>query len=131
MLEEIKDFRNYLFIMSRNEIISAMRKKLKETETEDAIQNLKTNVLPDSQLEYKEFYLKFMEGVEMLPPVRKTVFKMSLLEGKTYDEIATEMSISKNTVKEHMVLALSFIRAFLHAYKILFLAVLSVFLLSA
>jgi RNA polymerase sigma-70 factor (ECF subfamily) len=47
--------------------------------------------------------------VELLPPARKNIFKMSRVEGLTYDEIAAQMNISRNVVKDHIVKALLFL----------------------
>lgn len=108
-LPALENFSNYLFIVSRNEIISALRKKGQgfANPDKDMVANL---MLPDEQLQYKEFHHRILLAIEELPPVRKRVFKMSRLEGRSYDEIATELGISRNGVKDHIVKALNFLR---------------------
>ena len=117
-LLEVENFRNYLFILSRNHIVSAMRKKLEETEAIDPLETAESDLNPDEQLQYKEIYAAIHETIEKLPPARRAVFKMSRLEGLTYEEIASRMNISRNTVKDHIVQALIFLRSHLH--RILF-----------
>jgi RNA polymerase sigma-70 factor (ECF subfamily) len=56
-------------------------------------------------LQFKQSYATILKGVELLPPARKNIFKMSRVEGLTYDEIAAQM----NGVKDHIVKALLFL----------------------
>lgn len=108
-LPEVENFSDYLFIVSRNAIISTLRKKKEEiTPLSDSLEEL--IMRPDKQLQYKEAYAKILQLIDQLPPVRKKVFKMSRLEGKSYDEIGNELSISWNGVKDHVVKALNFLR---------------------
>ena len=113
-LPEVNSFKNYLFILGRNQIISALRNKLDEPLDYDLLENPGTAPAPDQQFQYKEFYSTILEAIEKLPPVRKAIFKMSRLQGLSYEEIAANMNISKNTVKEHIVLSLNFLRTYLH-----------------
>jgi RNA polymerase sigma-70 factor (family 1) len=108
-LPALENFSNYLFIVSRNEIISALRKKAQVSVNPrlDMEANL---MLPDEQLQYKEFHHRLLQAIEELPPVRKRVFRMSRLEGCTYEDIAKELGISRNGVKDHIVKALNFLR---------------------
>lgn len=113
-LPEVNNFRNYLFILGRNQIISSLRKKLDDPLGDDAAEPLETVLLPDQQFRYKEVYAAILEAIEKLPPIRKAIFKMSRLQGLSYEEIAARMNISKNTVKEHIVLSLNFLRTYLN-----------------
>lgn len=116
-LKEVIDFKNFLFILGKHQIISSLRKKLEEFTTGKDFIELPENLwLPHLQLEYKQAHHKIMEAIESLPPTRKTVFKMSRLEGMTYEEIAQKLQISKNTVKEHIVLGLSSVRTYMHTH---------------
>jgi len=45
-----------------------------------------------------------------MPDARKKVFNMSRLEGKSYEEIASVLGISRNGVKAHIVSALNYLR---------------------
>jgi RNA polymerase sigma-70 factor (ECF subfamily) len=116
-LNEVVDFKSFLFVLGKNQIISAMRKKLEDLTNNDFLETPEDVLLPDKQLEFKEEYLRILEAIDQLPPTRKLVFRLSRLEGMTYDEIAAELHISRNTVKEHIVLALNFLRTYLHVDK--------------
>ena len=108
-LREVKSFSDYLFIISRNEIISALRKKNKQAVAPS--NNLEEIIMrPDKQLHYKESYNKILQLIGQLPTTRKKVFTLSRLEGKSYEEIGAELGISRNGVKDHIVKALNYLR---------------------
>ena len=51
-------------------------------------------------------------AVNQLPPRRKEVFKMCKFDGKTYVQTATDLGISRNAVKDHIVKASKFIKGY-------------------
>lgn len=109
-LPDVTNFAGYLYMIARHKLLNVIRQKLTTTTTVDNIPLEETNWRPDIQLEYRQAYDQLMQGMEALPPMRKKVFMMSRLEGKSYDQIATELQVSRNTVKEHIVKALNFLR---------------------
>lgn len=111
-LTEVQNFSGYLFIITRNEVISFLRKK--ESLSIEPDETLKEEVwIPDLQMQKKQAHAAILDAIEMLPPARKNVFKMSRLDGLSYDQIANEMNISRNGVKDHIVKALLFLRNYL------------------
>lgn len=116
-LPEVQNFRTYLFVLGRNHIISAMRKNLSTVQLPLENVLLEDVLLPDQQLQWKDAERWLQRAVEALPPARKKVFKMSRYEGKSHDAIAEELGISKNTVKQHIVLALNSLRAHMKNYN--------------
>ena len=108
-LPEIKNFKNYLFILSRNYLVSSIRKKVSLTVeiNKDWMEDI---LQPDKQYHLKETHQVLMRGIEQLSPQQKKIFKMSRLDGLTYDEIAKSLSISSRTVKFHIILALNYLR---------------------
>lgn len=109
-LPDVTNFAGYLYMIARHKLLNVIRQKLTTTTTVDNIPLEEMNWRPDIQLEYRQAYDQLMQGMEALPPMRKKVFMMSRLEGKSYDQIATELQVSRNTVKEHIVKALNFLR---------------------
>ena len=55
-------------------------------------------------------------AINNLSPQRQKVFRLCREEGKTYDQVANELGISRNTVKEHMVLAMKLIKEHFEQY---------------
>jgi RNA polymerase sigma-70 factor (family 1) len=115
-LTAIEHFKSWLFILSRNYIISAIRKKLRETSLAPDQDMLELTNQPDQQLQYKEVYNYIQKGIDSLPPMRQQVFRMSRMEGLSHEEIALKLGIARNTVKQHIVLALNTLREHLRLY---------------
>jgi RNA polymerase sigma-70 factor (family 1) len=57
-----------------------------------------------------EMAVAIEEAILALPPKRREIFEKSRYQGLSYDEIAAEMAISRNTVESQMVKALHFLR---------------------
>lgn len=121
-LPEVENFKNYLFILSRNQLVSAVRKRVKPTVVPDE-NDCNENLLPDGQLEWKETYHQIQQAINRLTPQQKAVFTLSRFENYTYEQIAAQLQISTATVKFHMVAALSTLREILH-YKVYLLLIL-------
>lgn len=112
-LPAIVNFPGYLHIITRNRTISELRKKLDNLSGNSVEDVEKDTLTPLLQLEYRQLSDVLLRGIELLPPRRKQVFRMSRFEGMSYEKIATELGISKGTVNEHMVQALLFLRSYL------------------
>ncbi|MCS3799682.1 RNA polymerase sigma factor [Niastella sp. OAS944] len=113
-LPEVKDFKNYLFILGRNHLVSAIRKKVMDTISNNDEEDIPgTLLLPDTQVEYKETYRHLINGLDRLPPQQKAVFTLSRMENLSHAEIGERLGISKRTVKFHLVQALNFLREYL------------------
>ena len=52
-------------------------------------------------------------AVDQLPPQQKSVYELSRLEGMNYEQIAQQLQISPNTVRNHLVKALRSIRDYM------------------
>ena len=59
---------------------------------------------------------RLKKAVESLPKKRKEIFKLNKYSGLTYEEIAEEMGISKNTVHSQISKALSTLRSKLTSF---------------
>lgn len=115
-LSEVNSFDNYLFIMSRNLIISHIRKKLIET---DSLKGEKLQELffkPDDQYEFKELVEIINNGAALLHEPRRSVFLLSRMEGRDADYISKELGIATRTVRWHLLQALNFLRNYLHKH---------------
>jgi RNA polymerase sigma-70 factor (family 1) len=114
-LAAVSSFRDYLFILTRNEMIDHLRKKAVLLSLGDEfIPSITEDILvPDKQLDYRETYLLVLKGVDELPPQQQQVFRMSRLEGKSNGEIAESLGIAKTTVRWHITLALNFLRVYI------------------
>ncbi|HVS98696.1 MAG TPA: RNA polymerase sigma-70 factor [Puia sp.] len=112
-LPELESFVDYLFIMVRNQLVSALRKRLVETVPVDAEYPLAAEFAPDLRMELRDLQDILNKGIEALPPQQKTAFKLVRVEGLTQDEAAQRMGISKRTVRFHLTQAYNFLRDWL------------------
>ena len=77
----------------------------------NAIKNRCLNYLELAKDDYiEEFIQKVQISLEKLPPKRRQILEMSIVEAKSYQEIADQEGISLNTVKDHIKKAYAFIR---------------------
>lgn len=112
-LTAVENLKSYIYVVGRNQVISALRKKILETASMNDVTMREDLLVPDLQLEGKDAYKVVMEGVEQLTPQQKLIFRMSRIEGLSHEQIAQRLDLSKNTVKVHMVIALNFLRTWL------------------
>lgn len=74
----------------------------------------------------RELEEELLKSIELLPGECKAVFKKSRFEQKKYEEIASELGISVNTVKYHIKNALAFLQKHLKSYLEVLLLYLSI-----
>ncbi|HWV69114.1 RNA polymerase sigma-70 factor [Chitinophaga sp.] len=109
-------FSGYLYRITRNHVFKLLKKisadaalRLQvmqelQQQTEDA----------DTALLWKQYESLLHQAIAQLPPQRQKVFRLCREESKSYEEVAVELGISRNTVKEHMVLAMKSIKFFFY-----------------
>lgn len=71
---------------------------------------------PEDLAIWNQYEVLLENAIRKLPKQRQKVFKLCRQGGKTYEEVAEELCISKNTVKEHMVMAVKNIREYFYQY---------------
>jgi RNA polymerase sigma-70 factor (ECF subfamily) len=67
------------------------------------------------------------QAISKLPPQQQRVFKLSKQEGLSREDVARQLQISPNTVRNHLADALKFIRTFLRDSSLTFLIQLWIF----
>lgn len=68
-------------------------------------------------------------AISKLPPQKKLIYQLSRQQGKSYDEIAQTLHLSRNTVKTHLIKALKFVRNYMKEHALL-LALCFIYLFS-
>jgi RNA polymerase sigma-70 factor (ECF subfamily) len=63
------------------------------------------------EIEFKELNNRVALLLDKLTPRQKEIFLLSREKGLTHEEIAKELNISTNTVKNHLVTALAFLKS--------------------
>lgn len=109
-LHEIENFPAYLHVMSRNLLIDQLQKKLPAYSENNWTDNTQ------QQLDYRELETLIRRSVEQLPFRQQQIYRLSRDHHLTHRQIAQELGISYDTVREHMSKALKSIRAILEKY---------------
>lgn len=68
----------------------------------------------EESLSYKECESTLQHVIGQLPPQQQLVYRLSRQDGLSRDEIARQLDISPNTVKNHLLRALKYIRERFH-----------------
>ncbi len=111
--EQIKpdyNFNSYLFTCLRNMAFDYF-KKLEKSELLRTQYMEAMMLVSDEEREEKELRINLVQqAVESLSVKRKQILKLNIEEGKSYQEIAEFLRISKNTVKNQLVKAKQVLR---------------------
>lgn len=111
-------FPAYLYRISRNKAFRLLKKiSLDDTLRKQVLIRIeKEPDDPEKRLRWLQYQQLLENAVDQLPAQRRKVFKLCRQNNKTYDEVANELGISRNTVKEHMVKAMQDIRQYFYRY---------------
>lgn len=118
--------KSYLFTMTRNKTISFLKKAANNKKLREEIFYKSQKSINPTEYFIREEELKIVKkkALDLLPPRRRLIFEMSRNDGKSYEEIARELGISINTVKNQMSMALETLREFLLNNRDITLAIL-------
>jgi RNA polymerase sigma-70 factor (family 1) len=99
----------YLYRISRNHVFKTMARI--NTDRSLRLRLMlrfgETTTPPQEEAsQLKEYEELLAMALTTLPPQRRRVFRLCREEGKTYEETATILSISRNAVKKHIVLGM-------------------------
>jgi len=120
----------WLFVISFNLSVNYTKRRLREQVVHKKIL---FNPVPEEHLTgslvlHKEQYQLLEKAIEQLSPQKRKIINLCKLQGKTYEEAAAELQISRHTVKEHLSAAMVSLNKYVqkhanHAYMtaILFL----------
>ncbi|MEH6305909.1 sigma-70 family RNA polymerase sigma factor [Olivibacter sp. CPCC 100613] len=120
-LTKVKNFKAYLFTVSKNHSINCLKQVVKERAHRQHWEE-EYRHLPDGN-ELTGYHFLLDQAIEALPPQQQKVYVLSKQQQLKYTEIADQMGISKETVKSYLKLATSTIIGYLkkHIYLLLLL----------
>ena len=101
-LGNIHNFRNYLFVISRNHALNIIKKMVRENKKRK-LWEYNEELLATHPPENQERQLSLIEeAIAQLPPQQQKVWIMSRQQGMKYNEIATATGLSRETVKKYL-----------------------------
>ncbi|HSC38537.1 MAG TPA: sigma-70 family RNA polymerase sigma factor, partial [Chitinophagaceae bacterium] len=112
-LYEVKSIENYLFILARNMVLNHIKRKAIEQNVYQVVRSRLAESAHSTEnavleTEYKRL---LQEAIDALPAQQKQVYLMATEAAMSYEDIASQMGLSKLTIKKHLELARKSIRA--------------------
>ena len=114
ILYQVDNLDGYIFTIARNKTLNHLRKAaydvrlLKELQERVSPTDITNNV--EERALVNEYDQLLQGALAHLSPQRRLVYQLSRQRGLNHEEIAHQLQVSRNTVKNHMVEALRFIR---------------------
>lgn len=102
----------YVFVIAKRNSINALRKVIR---SEELLARFYLNIAAAGNTSEEEVYAYDLEKftntvIDNLPRQQQLVFKLSRTDGLSHQQIAEQLQISPNTVKNHLVGALKTLR---------------------
>ncbi|MCI5742433.1 RNA polymerase sigma-70 factor [Phocaeicola faecicola] len=118
-VDDIENLKSYLFTMVRNRCIDRLREdididsSIRPSDLED--------IIPDEECEERSFdEARMWTILDTLPIKCRKVFLLAKRDGMKYEEIAEEMNISVNTVRNQMNKAFKMLEERVHKIYLFF-----------
>lgn len=105
VLAEIEQFRAYLFIVSRNYTLNALRKLARERMQHQTYATHQRDTLQEDANDVSFAPGLIDQAIEQLPIQQRRAWLLSRKQGFTHQQIATQMTLSKETVKKYIMYA--------------------------
>jgi RNA polymerase sigma-70 factor (ECF subfamily) len=111
---DIQDISFYLYKSVKNQCLTHLKRQKKDFSLDDMdwdnaqyhyeVRN------PESELINRELSHKIEEAINNLPPKRKLIYKMVVIDGLRYKEAAEILDLSVKTIENHLALAVKDLR---------------------
>ena len=118
MIDPENAFKAYMYKITKKLVINFMKRAAHEERIkEELLYSMKRAANETEEVLLREEYLHSVTlAVKELTPKKQMIYRLSRDEGKTHEEIAAELGLSKSTVKNHKVQILSYIRHYLQTH---------------
>ncbi|WP_299546830.1 RNA polymerase sigma-70 factor [Seonamhaeicola sp.] len=112
-------FKSYIYTITRNQNIKFLKKAANNLKLRQEVFYQSQKFRNSTERYMREVELEALkeEALNQLSPKRRLIFQMSRNDGKSYEDIGTELGISPNTVRNQMSRALETLRNFLINHK--------------
>ena len=113
-IDVYSSFESFLFTIAHNATVNLLKKRATEqkyVEHVKSLQRIEKSYELTYEIHYKELNQKFQGVLNELSPRQKEIFQLSREEGLSNKEIAEKLGISVQTIKNHLVTTLSFLKS--------------------
>lgn len=114
-LPTLTSFPAWLTTISRNQLINELQKEIPMESLESfAPEDIRTNTSSNhNDVDFRELEQLIRNGINSFSPRQQQIYKLSREEGLSHKQIAEQLDISYDMVREHMSKALKNLRVFL------------------
>ena len=107
-----KPIEPYIYRIARNHTFNYLKKAAYQQELKDELSRNMQRVrnATEEMVASSELGNLLEQALQKLTPKKRMIYELSREQGKSLDEIAQQMNLSKKTVKNHLWEALTFIR---------------------
>lgn len=129
--DESKALEPYLFTIAKRLVLDQLRKVVSN---KTLIERLTVTIASqhnqtEEQVIFSDLLVFAEKAINDLPQQQQLVFRLSRLEGLSYDEIAERLNLSRNTVKNHLIVAVKKLKNHFYNQEMMYLVLLvSVFI---
>jgi RNA polymerase sigma-70 factor (ECF subfamily) len=115
-LSGIKNFKAYLFVVSCNHALNALKKKIREWKQQKQWEQENQSIAIETDVtENSSVGLMMDEAIDHLSPRQKEIYLLHRHERLTYIEIADRLGIGRESVKTHLKIAVRQITDYLQS----------------
>ena len=112
-------FKAYLYKITKNQVINFVRRAAFEERVKKELWlRMEQGHNPtEDRIFSSEYHEQVTHALQRLSPQKQLIFRLSRGEGKSHQEIATQLGLSRSTVKNHIVETLNFVRNYLQTHS--------------
>ena len=111
-------FQAYLFRMTKNHILDFLSKGATDSRIQQqlilSVDYYRSST--EEEIIYNEYLTLAEQVINQMPERRRQVFRLKNEQGMSYEQIASHLGVSKNTVKSHLVAATAHLRNVFRMY---------------
>ena len=118
-LDPDRSLKALLYSMARNRALNYLRhsSRTRVVSLSSTFNEPVADAQQDTDMDFANLQAKMKGWIDQLPKRRREAFVLSRYDGLSHAEIAEVMGLAPKTVNNHIVLALSYLRKKLDAYK--------------
>ncbi len=129
-LVDIHNYSAYIFTAATNKTYNYLKVKARQARHLEELtlieKDYTNNTLETIDLNQSMDLINYF--VDQLPPQKKLIYTLTREKGLSHDEVAQQLNVSKNTVKNHLVETLKFLRENLQRSGSTSLTLISIFI---